>query len=81
MSTLDPSSPRLPTPTTDVGAVFDTARTAISGAAFWASIPLPLVILAALVSGIATAAPAALVGLVFLNVGCAVLGHTYTPRR
>ena len=74
MSILDPS-----TPATDVGALVDTARTAISGAAFWASIPLPLAIFTVLLSGAATAVPAAFVGLVVLNVCCAVLGHSYTP--
>ena len=79
MSTLDPSSPRLPARTTDVDSRLGAVRTAVSGAAFWASIPLPLVILAVLLSGAATAAPLALVGLVLLNVCCAALGHTYTP--
>lgn len=77
MSTLGPSTPRLPARTTDLG----TVRRAVSGAAFWASIPLPLVIVAVLLSGVATAAPAALVGLVVLNVCCAALGHSYTPTR
>lgn len=79
MSTLDPSTPRLPRQPTDIDTLLASARTAISGAAFWASIPLPLVILAVLLSGAATTAPLALVGLVLLNVCCATLGHTYTP--
>jgi len=81
MSTLDPSSPPLSAPTTAVDTMVGTARTVISGAAFWASIPLPLVVLAALLSGVATAVPLVLVGLVLLNVCCAVLGHSYTPTR
>lgn len=79
MSTLDPSSKRLPARTTDIDSLVGAARTAVSGVAFWASIPLPLVILGVLVSGTATAAPLALVGLVLLNVCCAALGHSYTP--
>ncbi|MDS0284630.1 hypothetical protein [Haloarcula onubensis] len=81
MSTLDPSTPRLPAPSTDADRLVGKARRALSGAAFWASIPLPLVILAVLLSGVATAAPAVLVGLVVLNVCCAALGHSYTPTR
>jgi len=81
MSTLDPSTPRLPARTTDSSTVFGALRTAISGAAFWASIPLPLVALGLLLSGAAAAAPAVFVGLVALNVCCAALGHTYTPAR
>lgn len=81
MSTLDPSTPRLPARTVGIDALIGTARTAISGAAFWASIPLPLVILATLLSGLATAVPMALVALVVLNVCCAALGHSYTPSR
>ncbi|MDS0261289.1 hypothetical protein NDI56_17965 [Haloarcula sp. S1CR25-12] len=81
MSTLDPSNPRLPARKSHVTAVIDRCRTALCGAAFWASIPLPLVIAAALVSGAVTAAPLLVVGLVLLNVCCAALGHTYSPKR
>jgi len=81
MSTLDPSNARLPTRTATVDTLIDTVRTVLSGAAFWASIPLPLVIFAALLSGVATSVPLALVGLVLLNVCCAALGHSYTPTR
>ena len=81
MSTLDPSTPRTPLPTTDLDTLVGSVRTAVSGAAFWASIPLPLVILTVLLSGAATTAPILLVGLVVLNVCCAALGHTYTPTR
>ena len=80
MSTLDPSTPRVPRQP-DFEAIIGSVRTAVSGVAFWATIPLPLVILALLLSGAATAAPVALVGLVLLNVCCAALGHTYTPTR
>lgn len=88
MSTLDPSNPRLPARDTDSGAVadacrtaIDACRTAVAGAAFWASIPLPLVILATLVTGAVTTAPLLVVGLVLLNVLCAAIGHTYSPNR
>jgi len=81
MSTLDPSTPRLPARKTDVESLVHVARTAVTGAAFWASIPLPLLIVVVLLSGAATAAPALLVGLVALNVCCAALGHSYSPTR
>ncbi|WP_262177225.1 hypothetical protein [Haloarcula laminariae] len=81
MSTHEPSTTRLPARAADVDALVGKARTAVSGAAFWASIPLPLVILAALLSGVATAAPLVLVALVVLNVCCAAIGHSYTPTR
>ena len=79
MSTLDPSIPRPPAPNTDPRAVAASFRTAVSGAAFWASIPLPLVILAMLVTGAVMTAPLLVVGLVIVNVVCAALGHTYSP--
>jgi len=81
MSTLDPSNPPLSASATAIGALTETTRTVISGAAFWASIALPLVVLVALLSGVATAVPLVFVGLVLLNVCCAVLGHSYTPTR
>jgi hypothetical protein len=79
MSTFDPSPSRLPARRTDVTAVVDSCRTALRGVAFWASIPLPLVIAAAILSGAVTAAPLLVLGLVLLNVCCAALGHTYSP--
>jgi len=81
MSTLDPSIPRPSAPTTNVDTLVGTAQTVVSGAAFWASIPPPLVVLATLLSGFATAAPFAFIGLVLLNVCCAALGHSYTPAK
>ena len=81
MSTFDPSIPRLPARETNVSAVADSFRTAVSGVAFWASIPLPLVILATLATGVVMTAPLLVVGLVVVNVVCAALGHTYSPNR
>ena len=81
MSTLDPSIPRPPAPTTDPRAVVTTCQQAVAGAAFWASIPLPLVIAATLVTGAVAAAPLLVVGLVLLNVCCAALGQFYSTTR
>ncbi|MFC6758223.1 MULTISPECIES: hypothetical protein [Haloarcula] len=81
MPTLDPSTPRIPDLTTDASALVGRLRRAVSGAAFWASIPLPLFIVAVLLSGIAAATPVVFVGLVLLNACCATVGHSYTPTR
>lgn len=81
MSTLDPSIPRPPAPNTDPGTVVATCRQAVAGAAFWASIPLPLVIAATLVTGAVTTAPLLVVGLVLLNVCCAALGQFYSINK
>lgn len=81
MSTLDPSIPRLPARESFPKRLGAACRRFLSGAAFWASIPLPLVILAALVTGVVNTAPLLVGGLVLLNVCCAVLGHTYSPRE
>jgi len=81
MSTLDPSSPLLPAQRTEISALFERFRRAILGVAFWASIPLPLAIVAVLLSGTATATPMVFVGLVLLNACCAAIGHSYTPTR
>jgi len=78
MSTLDPSTRRLPARGRELtGAV----RTAVSGVAFWASIPLPLCIAAALLTGAVESAPFLVLGLVVLNVCCAALGQPYSPNR
>jgi hypothetical protein len=84
MSTVDPSTLRLPATDTSVTARLSDAGahavTAVQGVAFWATIPLPLVIVATLLTGTVASAPVLVVGLVLLNVVCAVLGHTYSPN-
>ena len=81
MSTADRSIPGLPTPETAVQTrlsdAADTAVTAIRGLAFWTTIPMPLVIVATLLTGVT---PLVVAGLVVLNVVCAVLGQSYSPN-
>lgn len=81
MSTVDPSTPRLPATETDVQArlsdAVDTSVTAVRGLAFWTTIPMPLLIVATLLSG---AAPLLVAGLVLLNICCAVVGQSYSPN-
>lgn len=78
MATVDPSTPL---PDSGVTAyLFRTGayiRTVVRGFAFWASIPLPVAIVTALLAG---AAPLFVVALFVMNVVCAVLGHSYSPR-
>jgi hypothetical protein len=85
MATVDPSSYRLPAAgsalRTRLSNAADTAATAVRGLAFWTTIPLPLVIVAALLTGAATAAPLFVAGLVVLNGLCAALGQPYSPNR
>jgi hypothetical protein len=47
--------------------------------AFWASIPLPLVIAGTLVTNVVAAQPLLVVVLTLLNIVCAILGHNYSP--
>jgi hypothetical protein len=85
MSTVDPSSLRLPAAETGVQSrlanALRTGLTAVRGLAFWTTIPLPLVIVGALLTGVLASAPLAVVGLVVLNVLCAAVGQPYTPNR
>lgn len=81
MSTLDPSIPQLPAHDTDPKGLVGACRRLLSGAAFWASIPLPLIILTLLVTGVVNTAPLLVGGLVLVNICCAALGHTYSPRE
>ncbi|MFC6974618.1 hypothetical protein ACFQL1_07870 [Halomicroarcula sp. GCM10025709] len=84
MSTADPSIPRPPAVasslqallTTIVGAVVSVFR----GVAFWATIPLPLVIAGTLATNVVATEPFLVGGLVVLNVLCAALGHNYSPN-
>lgn len=83
MSTVDSSLPRLPTVVPTLRAlasrVAKSCLTAVRATAFWATIPLPLVVLGMLVSGVVTTAPLLVAGLVLLNVLCAAVGHDHSP--
>lgn len=82
MSTVDPSSIRLP----GAGAIARLCdagkrlRSAFRAAAFWTSIPLPLLIFGTLVTGVVASTPLLVAALALLNVCCAVIGHSYSPE-
>ena len=84
MSTVDPSTLRLPDANTGVTArLRDTVRsvcTALRAAAFWTSIPLPILIFGTLATGVVASTPALVAGRALLNVCCAVFGHSYSPE-
>jgi len=83
MSTVDPSTIGLKASETSATARLwngvGAAVTAVRGLAFWTTIPLPLVIVATLLTGAVAAAPLLVVGLVVLNVLCAAIGQPYSP--
>ncbi|GGN94701.1 hypothetical protein [Haloarcula pellucida] len=84
MSTVDSSLPRLPatgTVRTLASSIATSCLTAVRAAAFWATIPLPLIIVGSLLTGVVATAPLFVVGLVVLNVLCAAIGHEYSPER
>ncbi|KAA9396575.1 hypothetical protein Har1130_18190 [Haloarcula sp. CBA1130] len=60
--------------------IVETIVAVFQGVAFWASIPLPLVIAATLATNVVAAQPLLVSGLVVLNIVCAVLGHNYSPN-
>jgi hypothetical protein len=83
MSTADPSIPRPPAVASNVQALLATfVETIVSlfrGVAFWATIPLPLVIAGTLATDVVAARPLLVGGLVVLNILCAALGHNHSP--
>lgn len=83
MSTADPSIPRPPAVASTLQAllatVVETIVSLCQGIAFWATIPLPLVIAGALVTNVVATRPFLVGGLVVLNIVCAALGHNYSP--
>ncbi|WP_151099618.1 MULTISPECIES: hypothetical protein [unclassified Haloarcula] len=84
MSTSDLSLPRPPAAESNVQSlvamIVETIVAVFQGVAFWASIPLPLVIAATLATNVVAAQPLLVSGLVVLNIVCAVLGHNYSPN-
>lgn len=53
----------------------------VRAAAFWTAALLPLVVLAALVTGAANRYPSVLAGALAVNAVCAVVGHEHSPDR
>lgn len=49
--------------------------------AFWAAALLPLTVLLALTTGVASRYPSVLAGTLALNAVCAVVGHEHSPGR
>ena len=84
MSTSDLSLPRPPAAGSNVQSlvamIVETIVAVFQGVAFWASIPLPLVIAGTLATNVVAAQPLLVSGLVVLNIVCAVLGHNYSPN-
>lgn len=84
MSTSDLSIPRPPAAESNVQSLVAMVVKAIvsvfQGVAFWASIPLPIVIAGTLATDVVAAQPLLVSGLVVLNIVCAVLGHNYSPN-
>lgn len=56
-----------------------TVAAAVRALAFWLTIPLPVVLVVTLVSGLVASAPLAVAGLVGLNIACAVVGRNHSP--
>lgn len=83
MATSDLSIPRPPAAESNVQSllamVVETIVSVFQGVAFWASIPLPLVIAGTLASNVVAAQPLLVSGLVVLNIVCAIFGHNYSP--
>jgi hypothetical protein len=84
MSTADPSIPRPPAVASRIQALLatfvETIVAVFRGVAFWATIPLPLIIAGTLATDVVTTEPLLVGGLVVLNVLCAALGHNYSPN-
>lgn len=81
MSTAESSLPRpsaLATARSLLSTLRQSAIAAVRGVAFWATIPLPLVIVGTLVTGTAASTPLLVVGLLLLNVVCAVVGQRHS---
>jgi hypothetical protein len=84
MSTADPSIPRPPAVASTLQAllatIVETIVSLFQGIAFWATIPLPLVIAGTLATNVVATRPLLVGGLVVLNIVCAALGHNYSPN-
>lgn len=83
MSSVNPqsSSQSVPAAVQGVaGACRAGLAASVRALAFWVAILLPLVYLPATISGIVSHDPVVLVGLLLVNLACAVVGHNHTPR-
>ncbi|MFC6976587.1 hypothetical protein ACFQL1_20855 [Halomicroarcula sp. GCM10025709] len=62
-----------------LATIVETIVSVCQGIAFWATIPLPLIIAGTLATNVVTSQPLLVGGLVVLNIVCAALGHNHSP--
>jgi len=83
MSTSDLSIPRPLAAESNVQSLvamlLQTIVSVFERVAFWASIPLPLVIAGTLVTNVVATQPLLVGALTLLNIVCAIFGHNYSP--
>lgn len=83
MSSATPSH-STPTPTalhTVVRTLLERFAAGVRAAAFWTAALLPLLVFAALLTGVAGHNPSALAGALALAAVSAVVGHNHSPDR
>lgn len=85
MSTVDTPLSRLPALGGRLrglaAGLLGAVAAAVRAVAFWAAIPLPLVVVGALLSGAAASAPVTVLGLMALNAVCAAVGQGHRTER
>lgn len=83
MSSATPStpSPIAVDERSTVAAWADRFVYGVRATAFWSAALLPIFVIGALSVGAINQYPAALLGVIVLNVVCAVVGHDHSPGR
>lgn len=81
MSSATPSRPTSAAPFQLVVSLIERCVAGVRAAAFWTAALLPLLVFAALATGVASNHPSVLAGTLALNALCAVVGHRHTPGR
>lgn len=81
MSSATPSRPTSAAPFKLVVSCIERCVAGVRAAAFWTAALLPLLVLSALATGVASEYPSALAGTLTLNAVCAIVGHEHTPGR
>ena len=81
MSSATPTRPTSAHPLRFIVSCIERCVAGVRAAAFWTAALLPLVVLAALVTGAANRYPSVLAGALAVNAVCAVIGHEHSPGR
>lgn len=81
MSSATPSRQTSAQPLRFLVSCIERCVAGVRAVAFWTATLLPLLVLVAIATGVASRYPSVLAGSIAVNAVCAVIGHEHSPGR